>query len=198
MAAQVIDIKCPNCGGAVDTGQKTCKYCKQPVIISTFNSVHAMPMPTLNKYSGAYKKMLDEHPDNVEINMSIGMCYLKLKMHDKAREAFEKAMENNFDNSETFFYSAICLLGGKKAFAASKPTIDKILEYVNAAVMIEPKGIYYYLLAYVKYDYFKRKMLNAPAPAYEETLVMANQAGVSAFDIEQLYEILGVARPDVL
>ena len=87
------------------------------------------------------------------------MCYLKLGLYDKALLAFEKAMENNFDNSETFFYAAICLLGGKKPFAQQKPTINKVEEYINAALMIEPKGVYYYFLAYVKKDYYERKFL---------------------------------------
>ena len=38
-----------------------------------------------------------------DLNTSIGMCYSKLKLHDKALLAFEKAIKDNFDNSETFF-----------------------------------------------------------------------------------------------
>ena len=126
-----------------------------------------------------------------------GICYLKLKIYDKAQAAFEKAIEDNFDNSEAFFYAAICLLQGKKAFLHQRPTIDKILEYINAALMIEPKGIYYYFLAYIKYDYFARKYFKT-SPTYGEALAMATDAGLSAFDVEQLYGILGVTRPECL
>jgi tetratricopeptide (TPR) repeat protein len=197
MATQIIDIKCPNCGAAVDTGQKNCKFCKSPVIISTFNSVYEMPMPMINKYAGAYKQALAESPENKDLNNSIAFCYLKLKLYDKARASFEKAMEDNFDNSETFFYAAVCLLGGKKAFLAQRPEIDKIEEYVNAALMIEPRGIYHYFLAYIKYDYFSRKSFST-SPTYQEALETANGAGVSPHDIEQLYGILGVPRPETL
>jgi tetratricopeptide (TPR) repeat protein len=156
-----------------------------------------MPMPLLNKYTSIYKKALAEDPNHQELNNSIAMCYLKLGLHDKALVAFERAMEDNFDNSETFFYAAICLLGGKKAFLARRTTIDKIEEYVNAAMMIEPRGMYHYFLAYVKYDFYERKSLNTK-PSYREMLGMANASGVSQFDIEQLYEVLGVARPEIL
>jgi tetratricopeptide (TPR) repeat protein len=125
------------------------------------------------------------------------MCYLKLKLYDKALASFEKAIEDNFDNSETFFYAAICLLGGKKAFLAQRPVIDKIEEYINAALMIEPRGVYYYFLAYIKYDYYSRKFFKT-SPTYQEALAQANNAGVSPFDIEQLYGIFGVSRPEVL
>jgi len=197
MATKVVDIKCPNCGAAVDTSQRTCKFCKQPVIISSFTSVYDMPMPLINQYANAYRKALADSPEDKDINNSIAMCYLKLKLYDKALAAFEKAIEDNFDNSETFFYAAICLLGGKKAFLVQRPEIDKIEEYINAALMIEPRGIYHYFWAYIKYDYFNRKFFNT-SPTYQEALDMANGAGVSPHDIEQLYGILGVTRPEIL
>jgi tetratricopeptide (TPR) repeat protein len=153
-----------------------------------------MPMPEVNKYAGTYRKALTENPDNQELNTSIAMCYLKLKLYDKALPSFEKALEDNFDNSETFFYAAICLLRGQKAFMAQRADIDKIVEYVNAALMIEPRGIYYYFLAYIKYDYFHRKYLNT-APNYQETLRTARDTGVSNNDVQQLFLILGVEVP---
>jgi len=127
----------------------------------------------------------------------LAMCYLKLSLYDKALAAFEKAIEDNFDNPETFFYAAICLLNGKKAFLAVRATITKIEEYINAAIMIEPRGIFYYFLAYIKYDFYERKSFNT-YPHYTEALNTAFSSGVSQFDIEQLYSLLGVARPEQL
>lgn len=197
MAQQIVELTCPGCGARVTTGQTECEWCHAPVIISTFNSVYSMPMPEVNKYAGTYRKALAENPDNTELNNSIAMCYLKLKLYDKALPAFESAMEDNFDNSETFFYAAICLLKGKKAYLHQRPTIDKILEYIDAAIMIEPRGIYYYFLAYIKYDYFARKRFNV-SPNYLDVLAQANQLGYSQLDVEQLFGILCVEKPDCL
>lgn len=197
MSQQVVELNCPGCGARVTTDQKECEWCHKPIVISTFNSVYSMPMPEVNKYTGVYRKALTENPGNTELNKSIAMCYLKLKMYDKALEAFEKAIEDNFDDSETYFYAAICLLNGKKAFLNQRPTIDKILEYLNAALMIEAKGIYYYFMAYIKYDYFERKHFRT-SPNYVDALRMANEAGLSDFDIEQFYIILNVIRPDCI
>lgn len=194
MSQSIVEINCPGCGARVSTGQKECEWCHNPIIVSTFNSVYSMPMPQVNKYAGAYKKALEENPGNIELNNSIAMCYLKLKLYDKALVAFEKAMEDNFDNSETFFYAAVCLLNGKKPFSQQKPTIAKIEEYINAALMIEPKGIYYYFLAYIKKDYYGRKFLKT-SPTVDETLATAIQSGVSDYDIEQLFAILGSENP---
>ena len=197
MSQQVIELNCPGCGARVNTGQNECDWCHKPIVISTFNSVYAMPMPEVNKYAGTYRKALAENPDDITLNNSVAMCYLKLQLYDKALTAFEKAMEDNFDNSETFFYSAICLLQGKKAFLAPRDAIDKIEEYINAALMIEPRGIYYYFYAYVKYDYFFRKSYKTQ-PTYQELLNTAFQVGISEYDQEQLFSILNVAKPDVL
>jgi len=125
------------------------------------------------------------------------MCYLKLRLYDKAQEAFEKAAEQEFDNPETFFYGAVCLLKGKRPFMTVKPVIEKIEEYINAALLIEPRGIFYYFLSYVKYDYYFCKRLNT-TPDYRELLNGAVQAGLSVYDVEQLYGILGTPKPDCL
>jgi tetratricopeptide (TPR) repeat protein len=197
MAQSVIDLNCPGCGAPTSTGEKSCPFCQRPIVISTFNSVYNMDAPEINKYANAYRKSLGSHPDNSELNNSIGMCYLKLKLYDKAYSAFESAIENNFDSSETYFYAAISLMKGKKAFLATRDIIDKIEEYLIAATMIEPKGIYYYLHAYVKYDYHKRKYFNT-SPNYTELLERAESVGLSQHDVSQLYAILGVDRPEAL
>ncbi len=194
---QVIEIKCPGCGDRLTMDMKKCPSCHGPVVISSFNSVYSMSPLETNKYASTYKKALAENPDDVALNTSIAMCYLKLKLYDKALPAFEKAIEDNFDNSESYFYAAVCLLQGKKAFLHQRPTIDKILEYINAAIMIEPRGIYYYFMAYIKYDYFARKYFNV-TPNYQAVLSTAKQAGYSDVDVKQLYDVLGVERPSCL
>ncbi|MBE5861923.1 MAG: hypothetical protein IKQ25_09150 [Lachnospiraceae bacterium] len=196
MAYKMERLTCPGCGFPVEIGMKECPA-GHPLNISTFTSVYDMPLPLVNKYTNTYQKDLVNDPSNKELNHSIGICYLKLKLYDKAISAFERAMEDNFDNSETFFYAAIALLRGKKAFLALRSSIDKAEEYINAALMIEPKGIYYYFLAYIKYDFFERKFLNT-SPNYKEALHMANDAGLSEYDIQMLYGMLNVERPSIL
>lgn len=197
MAHQMIDLKCPGCGAPVSTGTPSCPYCGRPVVISTFNSVYEMPMNELNRYAGAYRQALSENPGNAELSRSVAMCYLKLRLYDKALEAFERAVETDFDHSETYFYAAVCLLKGKRPFMAVKSVIDRIEEYVNSALMIEPKGIYYYFLSYIKYDYYFLKKLRT-SPDFEETLDYALDAGLSVYDVEQLFSVLGTQKPACL
>lgn len=194
MSYQAIDLTCPGCGAPVSINQKVCEYCDRPILISSFNSVYSMSLTDINKYKKSYTQALGENPDNPQINSSIAMCYLKLRLYDKALESFEKAIEDDFDNSETYFYAAVSLLKGKKAFLTPRADINKAIDYINAALMIEPKGIYYYFLAYIKYDFFERKFLNT-APNFKECYYNAIQAGVSDYDINMLFDILGVSKP---
>lgn len=191
MAMQAISIKCPNCGAGVAANQEKCEWCRSPVCITSFNSISDMSPLQLNKYASAYRKELAEEPNNREINTSIAFCYLKLKMYDEAYNCFSKAVVDNFDNSETYFYAAVSLLKGKKAFLHTRAEIDKILELINAALMIESRGIYYYFMAYIKHDYFKRKFL-ITKPDYKECLASAQMAGCSSADINHFYSVAGV------
>lgn len=197
MAHKIVELECPGCGAVVSTETKTCPYCFRPLVINTFNSISGLSPLDLNKQANAYKKAMSNNPDNEDLNMSIAFCYLKLKLYDKAIPCFEKALEDNFENSEAYLYASIALLKGQKAFMTPRPIIDKIEEYMNAAIMIEPKGIYYYFLAYIKYDHHHRKFYKT-TPNYEELLMQASATGYSSEDVKNLFDLLGVAKPDVM
>jgi tetratricopeptide (TPR) repeat protein len=190
-------IKCPNCGELGQIVGKNCAACDNPVTITEITTVMAMPMPQVNKYIASYREQIAENPGDRQLNSSIALCYLRLKLYDKALPCFEKAMEENFEDSVPFFYAAVCLLKGQKAFLLQRPDIDKIQEYLNAAMMIEPKAVYQYFLAYIKYDYFGRKFFKT-SPTWQEALKEANNAGVSDTDISQFYQMIGVERPTCL
>jgi len=190
------NITCPGCGEPWAINMKECPSCHRPVVISTFNSIHTMTVPEVKKYTNVYEEILATDSNNVDILSSIAICYLKLNLYDKALLAFEKAMEVDCNNSEIYFYTAVCLLKGKKAFLAQRTDIDKAIEYLNAALLIEPKGIYYYFLAYIKYDFFERKYLNT-SPNYREYVQMSYDIGTSDFDKDMLFNILNVAPPNL-
>lgn len=189
-----IRLSCPSCAAAVTTEQKNCAYCGSEVIIRSFTQINSMPMPQVNKYAVSYRKSIAESPDaaaDKDINISLGLCYLRLKLYDKAIEAFESAIKDNFDNSEVYYYTSIALLKGQKAFVTPRPNIDKIVEYLNAALMIEDKSIYHYFLAYIKRDYFHRKYLKVD-PDHVQCFQAAVDGGISRDEINELHHILGV------
>lgn len=108
--------ECPGCGSLVSPDQKKCAYCDNPVIIHSIGAISTFNPLQLNKYATSYRKQLAAQPDDRELNRSMGICYLKLKLYDKANEAFDKAVTDNFEDADSYFYAAVGLLQGKKAF----------------------------------------------------------------------------------
>ena len=192
---EIVELECPGCGRPLTTDVKECPACHRPVVITSFNSVYSMTAEDVNKYASTFQKALQNNPDNKTLNASIAMCYLKLKLYDKALPAFEKAIEDNFDNSESYFYAAVCSLKGGKAFMAQREEIDKIEKYIGAAIMVEPRGVYYLMWAYIKYDYYERKYLKT-SPNYKDMLNKAVECGCTQADSEMLFSILDVPCPD--
>ena len=194
---QAISIRCPNCGESLTTDTEKCPSCRQPVVFTSFDAISSFTPLQTNKYISAYQKAAAEHPDSQRIHGSMAMCFLKLKLYDKAAAEFEKAIEDNFEDADLYFYAAICNLKGKKPFLQPRQTIDKIVGYLEAAIMIQPKGIYYFMLAYIKLDYFARKCYSTQ-PSYEALLAQARQAGCSKTDIDRLFMLTGTTVPPEL
>ncbi len=195
MGQKIIELTCPGCGARISTNLQLCEWCHQPIIITSFESVIGLSILEAKKYANIYRKGLEEDPEDNILIISIAMCYLKLKMYDKALNSFEKALENSFDNSEIYFLAAVCILKGKKANLAHREDINKIEEYINAANEIEPKGIYYYFWGYIKLDYYERKCLNT-SPTYYECFLNAEELGTTEYDKNLLFELLGIKRPN--
>lgn len=197
MSQHIIELNCPGCGARVTNGHRECEWCHRPIVISSFKDIQTMEVQEAKKYIGVYQNTLVEHSENASLHKAVALCFLRLEMRDKALVEFENAIEADMNDSEAYYYAAVCALGGKKAFLNLRPVIDKALEYINAALLIEPRGIYYYYMAYIKYDYFARKYFKT-SPDWRECLQMAIAAGVSDYDIGQLYVALGVSRPEVM
>lgn len=183
--------ECPGCGASVSPDMKKCEYCDNPVIIHSIGVISTFSPLQLNKYANSYRKQLAADPDDRELNRSMGICYLKLKLYDKANEAFERAVTDNFEDADSYFYAAVGRLKGKKAFVAPRLDIDKAVEYLNAANMIAPNPVNSLMLAYIKKDYFDRKALQI-SPSWTDELSAARSMGATDADIDALADLLGV------
>ena len=123
--------RCPSCNNALEQSVQVCEYCDSPVVITSFSTLGGMSAPKVNKYANAYKDMISENPDSEILAISLGMCFMRLKLYDKAYEAFDKAISAYTENPEVYFMAAVCALGGKKAFLAGKANVDKAISMLN-------------------------------------------------------------------
>ena len=190
--------KCLGCGYMYASNElingEICPSCDAPAHVPHYETVAAMTPPQVNKYVSAIQVQLAENPNDKQLNSSLGICFIRLKLLDKALPFFEKAMEDNFADPNPYFYAAVCLLKGKKAFLATRPEIETMERYLNAANDLEPRAVFYYFLAYLKCDYYERKHLTSK-PSSKELLETARQNGLTEKDVAGLYDLLKVERP---
>jgi len=198
-------VKCKACHAIFTEDQlegEICPSCDQPLAyvpyqINKVKDLANTSPPQVNKIATTIQTQLAQNPNDKGLNSALGICFLKLKLQDKALPFFERAMEDNFSDPNPYYYAAICLLKGKKAFIAMRPEIDAMEKYLDAAVSLDPQGIFYYFQAYIKYDYYSRKCFKTSL-TWQEALANANSAGVSADDVAEFYQLTGVERPNCL
>ena len=171
---------------------------RQEMLLERFEQVLSMNPSALNERVSMYERQLKEAPNDAKLNASLGFVYLKLKLYDQALEVFEKAIFTQSNNPEVYFWAGVSKLKGKKAYLTPRVDIDKAEAYVNAALQLNPnKGIYYYFMAYIRYDHHHRKCYKA-SPNYVQYFNAAKKCGVTLGEVNNLYSVMGVTRPDVL
>ena len=188
MAIEIVELKCPNCGAPVSMETKVCDYCASPIVIRTINNNFISLNEGDNGTSVGEQK-------NKDIAMAFN--FLKAKLYDRAIASFESVITEDFNSSDAYFYAAVASLKGKRAFLASASAIKKAEEFLQTAIAIEPKGIYYYLWAYIRLDHHFKKFYKA-SPNYKELYDMAINVGLSLTDVNELYSILDVEKPSEL
>ncbi len=194
MAYQVEELECPSCGAPIGIDTQVCPHCFRDIVVRTFHTIGSLTPKEANQRIKAYDKMLQQNPDYAEAYLSKAFCYLRLRLYDKALPCFDKAIEENLEEADAYFYAAVARLRGKRPFLTGKKEIEKIEEYLNAATMLEEKGIYAYFHAYLKNDYYEKKKLRSN-PTSRELLEQAARMGFSQADKEELQQILGSEMP---
>jgi tetratricopeptide (TPR) repeat protein len=196
-----VALKCGGCATDVLESQlengEICPLCGQAARIKHYQTVASMPLPQVQKYQAIFQAQIAANPNDNTLNSSLAFCFLKLKLPEKALPFFEKAMADNFSDPSLYYYAAVCLLKGKKAFLAMRPEIDTIERYLDTAISLEPRGIFYYFQAYIKYDYYSRKFFKT-SPTWQEALLNAKNSGLAANDITDFYQITGIEKPECL
>ncbi len=196
-SVEVLVLECPQCAAPVQKGSNICPNCFSEYMVRSVNKLHSLGGGAVDKYLSAYRKGLASSGESMEIHFSMGLCFLEKKLYDYAIKSFEKAIGLLPENGDVYYYAAISILKGRKPFILSRIEINKMEEYLQVALMLEPRGIYYYFQAYIKYDYFSRKAYKT-FPTYIECLDKARENGLLDDEAQTFYETAGVDRPGFL
>lgn len=156
----------------------------------------------LNEYFDAMITRLCDLMDSVPLgdekkeseNFKNGVRFLDRKMYAQALMCFETEIGSNISDPEPYFYGAVAKLAGKRPFLASRSVIGEIEKYLDTAIAFGECALYYYLYAYIKYDYYEGKRLKS-IPSSQELLFLAEGLGISEDEKIKLFEMMGVQRP---
>jgi tetratricopeptide (TPR) repeat protein len=182
--------ECPQCGAPVQLNSNICEFCSSEYLVKSLSGLNRLDKKGIDKYIESYRKLVSTNPDNAELNSAIGICYLKLGLYDFAYKYFDKAMEDMMENSDLYFYSAICVLKGKRPFLVPLTLIRKAEEFLEAATSLDGNdGKYVYAKALIKYDYYYKKRLNT-SPNFQELLEEADSCGICQNDKQLVEELL--------
>lgn len=122
---------------------------------------------------------------------------LEMQMYDDALSYFKSEMSKTTANPDVYYYAAIATMRGNNAFSQTRSTINVLESYIRQAILCEPKGIYYYFLAYIKYDYYERKYFRTK-PNYKEAFSLAISNGITQEQVNEMYALMRVSRPSCL
>ena len=193
-----IVITCSCCGHKeaypVQKESVRCRSCRQPIIPMNYKDAKEVPAQQKVKQILLLNQAAAANPTAPEINMALGLFYLTSGAYQYALPQFNKVIEADPFNADAYFYASVALLGGTKPFVKNLHEIEKIVENLKVAEQIEQKAIYYYLHAYVAYDYYKRKYLGCN-PRYTELLSEAQALGITGAEITDLFELLKTDKP---
>lgn len=192
-------LQCPSCFCTVSPNQEFCEYCGNKIVIESVADLSNIDAVSLRNYGKSYLKNIETgQGDPVEMEGALAFVFLKMKLYEKAEDHFSKAVDEFCTNPDLYYGWAISILRGKGAYGCYRETVDQAMSYLNAALCIEKKGIYYYFQAFIYFDYFYSKGYRM-SPNYIDYLNLAiNSGNLTRRDIEQLYELLNVQCPNEL
>ena len=183
----VITYHCPNCGASLRSREGRCSHCGSEVIIKDLNSVFAVNEKKLNAYMSEYQSI----KGNPEVDKAKGLCFLRLHHYEFAIKSFHKAMEELYEDSDLYFYTALALCKGKRPALLMKKEVDKMLNQLQIALDLQKKGAYYYAYAIVIRDFYERNSLNYKQTS-RECEKMAETYGLSQDDKNIIHQFLPI------
>jgi tetratricopeptide (TPR) repeat protein len=137
--------------------------------------------------------MLRAKDDDGEALLGLGICYLQLKLYPVATKNFEKAIEVAPDQPDVYYYYALSLIGGRALRTLRDSEVNRILEYLNAAIQMDGEDSkYLFLAAAIRADYHKMNCLLIPPPGIEQLLSQALGARRTTPELQRLLQSVPV------
>ena len=141
--AQLTINQCQNCGkilapGVTECGKCHTKHAIQPTVVNPLRFTAAQAAD----YRAQFQEQVAACPKDSNAQFAMGLTYLGLRNYELADEYLIKAVQLTPSNPDVYYYTALSLFHHRSVMNLSKAEMDRIEEWLNTAVQIQPKRKY--------------------------------------------------------
>lgn len=135
--------QCQNCGkilapGVTECGKCHTKHAIQPTVVNPLRFTAAQAAD----YRAQFQEYATVCPKNANAQFAMGLTYLGLKNYELADEYLTKAVQLSPADPDVYYYTALALFHHRSVMNLSKAEMDRIEEWLNTAVQMQPKRKY--------------------------------------------------------
>jgi tetratricopeptide (TPR) repeat protein len=185
-------IECPGCGFPQSSASaRNCEQCGNLLIVQSLTFLDGADEKSVRIHLKNYRARLKDDPDDCASHIGMGICYLTLKLYDRASEELAKAVDLAPESGDPYYYAALALLQGKRPRVHTHSCIKKVEEMLHAAEELDgTKHIHCLLWAAVKRDYYDFNGMIPRPPSVDELLSRASQRERNDGELQCLERLL--------
>lgn len=141
--AQLTINQCQNCGkilapGVTECGKCHTKHAIQPTVVNPLRFTAAQAAD----YRVQFQEQATACPKDSNAQFAMGLTYLGLKNYELADEFLTKAVQLTPADPDVYYYTALALFHHRSVMNLSKTEMERIEEWLNTAVQMQPKRKY--------------------------------------------------------
>ena len=186
--AQLTINQCQKCGKILAPGVTKCGKChtEYSVMPSVVNPLRFSAAEAA-EYRSQFEEQVKEFPKDSNALFAMGLTYLGLKNYELADEHFRKAVALTPSNPDVYYYTALSLFHHRSVMNLSKMEMDRIEQWLDTAVKIQPKRKYLILQMILRQG-ISSMGLNVDTDKLSPAELL-QQARITAQEEDELYEI---------
>lgn len=141
--AQLTINQCQRCGkilapGVTECGKCHTKHAMQPTVVNPLRFTAAQAAD----YRAQFQEQVAACPKDSNAQFAMGLTYLGLRNYELADEYLIKAVQLTPSNPDVYYYTALALFHHRSVMNLSKAEMDRIEEWLNTAIQMQPKRKY--------------------------------------------------------
>jgi len=187
---------CPQCGWTFDTEAiraNSCRKCRSALLITSVAYLEKFDRPAIQKYIAHNSEVLKRDPEDQDALLCMGLCYLRLGLHEMAEKFFGRLLEAHPDAASGYYYKAIGSLRGRRPRVQSLNAIRAAEQLLLTAMTLEPgNGRHDVVLAAMRQDYYAVNGLRMPGPTPAELVAGAHGKHLDRKEIAQGLALMSI------